>query len=254
MLAVSLQSGSNGNCIYVEAKDVRLLIDAGIPGSAAESRLKQRGRDIRDVDAVIISHDHADHIRHAGVLQRKFDIPVYVSVATLDTAMKRVPLGKLKDIEHFKPGATIDFGSVKVDTIPTHHDAADGASFVIRENGTRLGVFTDVGHVFDGLDEAVSSLDAVFIESNYDPKMLEHGRYPAHLKKRISGPYGHISNFEAAELISSHGVRLKWACLAHLSENNNTPALALRTCRSVVGDNLPLYLASRWGPTEVLSI
>src|SRR3990172_10658148 len=102
MIAISLQSGSSGNCIYIEAGGVRLLIDAGITGVQAEERLAAHGRDIREVDAVIISHDHGDHIRHAGVYQRKYGLPLYVTQKTYDTAVKRHPLGKLKDVRFFR--------------------------------------------------------------------------------------------------------------------------------------------------------
>jgi len=254
MLAIALQSGSNGNCIYVETGGVRLLFDAGIPGAAAEQRLKMRGRDIRDVDALIISHDHGDHIRHAGVFQRKYGIPIHVSPATLEEASRKMNLGKLKTIKHFSPGHTLDFGEVTVESIPTRHDAAEGAVFVVSSGDRRLGVITDVGHAFEGLGEVVESLNAVFIESNYDPVMLDRGRYPIWLKDRITGPYGHISNHECGDLLRRFGKRLDWACLSHLSENNNTPALALRTVRQVLGDGLPLHLASRYGPTEALRI
>jgi phosphoribosyl 1,2-cyclic phosphodiesterase len=254
MLAISLQSGSNGNCIYVETGGVKLLFDAGIPGVAAERRLQMRGRDIRGVDALIISHDHGDHIRHAGVFQRKYGIPVHVSPATFEVAARKMHLGKFSNIKHFSPGRTLGFGSVTVESIPTCHDAAEGSVFVVCSEGKRLGVITDVGHAFVGLADVLESLDGVFIESNYDPVMLERGRYPVWLKDRIMGPSGHISNHECAELLRRHGKRLDWACLSHLSENNNTPALALRTVREVVGDALPLHLASRYGPTDMLRI
>jgi len=254
MLAIALQSGSNGNCIYVETGGVKLLFDAGIPGSAAEQRLKLRGRDIRDVDALIISHDHGDHIRHAGVFQRKYGIPIHVSPATFEAATQKMPLGKIKEIKHFNPGQSLGFDGVTIETIPTQHDAAEGSVFVVCAEGKRLGVITDVGHAFDGLGEVVESLDGVFIESNYDPVMLDRGRYPVWLKDRITGPYGHISNHECGTLLRHYGKRLGWACLSHLSENNNTPALALRTVRQTLGDGLPLHLASRYGPTDVLRV
>jgi phosphoribosyl 1,2-cyclic phosphodiesterase len=255
MLAFSLQSGSNGNCIYVETEGVRLLFDAGINGVQAEKKLAARGRSIRDIDAVIISHDHGDHIRYAGIFQRKYGLPLYVTRPTMDIAVKRHPIGKLHDVRDFCSGGHIDFGTVTVHAIPTPHDSADGSAFVITSGGKRLGILTDLGHVFDGLHEVISTLDAVFIESNYDPDMLAKGPYPAFLKKRIKGPEGHLSNAEAAELLKPASANsLKWACLAHLSEQNNKASLAVATHRSIVHSRLPLYVASRYAPSEILEI
>src|SRR5512142_775696 len=169
MIAISLQSGSNGNCIYVETNGVRLLFDAGITGVQADERLKAHGRDIRSVDAVIISHDHGDHIRHAGVFHRKFGLPIYVTPATLAAAASRCMLGKLKDVRHFRSSEKLSFGGVSVQAVPTPHDGADGSVFVVEAGTKRLGIMTDLGHVFQGLAHLVSSLDAVFLESNYDP-------------------------------------------------------------------------------------
>ncbi|HYA31692.1 MAG TPA: MBL fold metallo-hydrolase [Thermodesulfovibrionales bacterium] len=250
MMAISLQSGSNGNCLYVEANGKRLLFDAGICGIKAEQRLAAYGKEIRDVDALIISHDHADHICYAGVYQRKYGIPIYVSAATLEAALSRRKLGELRDLRYFRNGDRITFGRVSVQTIPTRHDGADGAAFVISSGRERIGILTDLGHVFKGLGEVVSTLDGVFIESNYDPDMLAQGPYPAFLKKRIQGPGGHLSNIEAAELLGTYGVRLKWACLAHLSEQNNHPALALRTHRSITRRRYVLHVASRCSATS----
>ncbi len=255
MLAFSLQSGSNGNCIYVETGGVKFLIDAGINGVQAEKKLAAQGRDIRDVDAVIISHDHGDHIRFAGIYQRKYGLPLYVTQKTLDISIKRHPLGKLHDVRLFQSDGAINFGQVTVQAIPTPHDTADGAAFVVTSGNKRLGIMTDLGHAFDGLEELISTLDAVFIESNYDPDMLARGPYTAFLQKRIKGPEGHLSNLEAAELLraASQG-NLKWACLAHLSEQNNKASLAIATHRKIVHPRLPLYIASRYTTSDILSI
>ncbi|HUS90598.1 MAG TPA: MBL fold metallo-hydrolase [Phycisphaerae bacterium] len=253
MKVISLQSGSNGNCIYVEAGEVRLLFDAGISGKQAELRLAAHGRDIRRVDAVVISHDHADHVRCMGIYQRKFHLPVYVTEATLAAARAWQDLGPMSDVRPFRVGQVLRFDGVTVETVPTPHDGADGAAFVVDDGRRRLGILTDLGHVFDGLGEVIASLDAVLIESNYDPDLLARGWYPAFLKRRIAGPGGHLSNLEAAELLARHaGRRMRWACLGHLSEDNNRPRLALATHREVLADGLPLHLAGRYEPTDVL--
>ncbi len=256
MIAISLQSGSSGNCIYVETGGVRLLFDAGISGVQAAERLALHGRDIRKVDAVIISHDHGDHIRHAGVFQRKYNLPLYITPATLAAASGRCTLGKLKDVRHFRSCDRLSFGTVVVHAVPTPHDGADGAAFVVESGAKRLGIMTDLGHVFKDLIGLVASLDAVFLESNYDPVMLAEGLYPAFLKQRIRGPRGHLSNQEAAELLrrAVEAKRLKWACLSHLSEQNNHPEVALRTHRGVLADGLTLYTADRYQASGIFAL
>jgi len=255
MRVISLQSGSSGNCVYVEAGGQRLLFDAGISGSCAEERLAFHDRDIRAVDALIISHNHSDHISAAGVFQRKFGIPLYVTPRCLSAAQTRCSLGKLKEVHHFRSGSTIRIGGVSVHTIPTPHDGEDGVVFIVDDGTHRLGILTDLGHVFQDLGRTIASLDAVFLESNYDPEMLTNGSYPRFLKMRIKGPGGHISNHEAAELLAgAAGSRLKWACLAHLSEENNSPEVALRTHREVLGTGPLLHIASRYKVSEIFSL
>jgi len=255
MKVVSLQSGSNGNCIYVEADGVRLLFDAGISGRQAQLRLAAHGRDITAVHALLISHDHRDHARCMGIYQRKFGVPVHVTKKTLATARAKDELGEIKDIRHYKAGSTLQFGEVSVETIPTPHDGADGVAFVVDDGQRRLGILTDLGHVFDGLEAVVSSLDAVLIESNYESALLADGPFPEFLKQRIRGPGGHLSNVESAELLNNAADRrLKWACLAHLSEQNNDPQLALRTHRGILGERLSLYVAGRHAATNVLEV
>ncbi|MEW6602626.1 MAG: MBL fold metallo-hydrolase [Nitrospirota bacterium] len=253
MIAISLQSGSSGNCTYVETGSVKLLFDAGITGSQAAERLSAFGRDIRDVDALIISHDHSDHVRHAGVYQRKYGMPMFITRRTLQQSVKKYPLGKLGSINYFSAGEAIHFDSVCVQTIPSPHDAIDGAVFTVSSGNKRLGIMTDLGHAFRELCSVIPTLDGIFIESNYDPEMLANGPYPWFLKQRIAGPEGHLSNREAAELLLT-GTRLKWACLAHLSNNNNDPEAALRTHREIIGDRLSLFTASRTSPTGILNL
>lgn len=253
MRAISLQSGSSGNCIYVETCGVKLLFDAGINGAEAARRLAAHKIDICGIDALIISHDHSDHIHYAGVYHRKFGIPLYLTPRTLQQAETKKEIGKLNNVNCFFAGGTLHFGGVSVRTIPTPHDGIDGSAFVVSSEGKRLGILTDLGHPFKELFQLISGLDAAFIESNYDPGMLSRGPYPAFLKKRIKGPEGHLSNVECAELLSS-GARLQWACLAHLSEKNNNASVALKTHREIIGSDLPLHVASRSQPTRVLTI
>jgi phosphoribosyl 1,2-cyclic phosphodiesterase len=255
MEVISLQSGSNGNCMYVESGEVRLLFDAGISGKQIRQRLARYGKNVLDATAVVISHDHVDHSRSLGILQRLFHLPVYVTETTLTATRSRTDLGKLGEVRHFVSGATLRFGHVSVETIPTPHDGADGVAFVVDDGKCRLGILTDLGHVFGELEPVIRSLDAVLLESNYDPEMLSAGPYPVWLQDRISGPGGHLSNLEAAELLlRAASPRMQWTCLAHLSRDNNTPELALQTHRSILGERIRLCVATRYTATDVLKI
>jgi phosphoribosyl 1,2-cyclic phosphodiesterase len=252
MRVISLQSGSNGNCIYVETGGVKLLFDAGISGIRAKKRLALHGRDVSDVDALLVSHDHSDHSKNIGVFHRKFGLPVYVTAKTYRAA-SRYPLGEIEDLRHFRSGETLRFGQVTVETIATPHDGVDGVVFVVDDGKHRLGILTDLGHVFADLEGVVMSSDAVLLESNYDPDMLANGPYPEFLKERIKGPGGHISNFEAADVLKSTR-RMKWVCLAHLSHDNNTPHLALKTHRQILGKKMPILVATRYEASAVMEV
>ncbi len=255
MKVISLQSGSNGNCFYVCAGGARLVFEAGISGRRADTRLAAAGLDIRGADAVIISHDHADHVGCAGIYHRKFKLPVYMTPQTLAVSWERIPMGKFRGVRHFISGDVLKFDGVSVQTIPTPHDGADGSAFVVDDGKRRLGILTDLGHVFSGLGDVIASLDAVILESNFDPQMLADGWYPPFVKRRVRGPGGHLSNIEAAELVRRHATgALQWLCIAHLSQNNNTPALALATHRKTLGRTLPIHIAGRHEATELLEV
>ncbi len=258
MQVLPLQSGSAGNCIHVEGNGVRLLFDAGISGTKAKQRLAEHGYGLEGVDAVIISHDHSDHVGGAGALARRFGLPVHITEPTWHASRLAERGGDDGAWRHFASGATLRFesllGSLTVETIRTPHDAADGVIFVVDDGKHRVGIMTDFGHVFPGLGSIVETLDAVYLESNYDAGMLADGDYPAFLKRRISGPGGHISNDESAELIARHGKKLRWACLAHLSANSNAPEVALATHRARYGDGLPLTVASRSSASARLDV
>ena len=165
-----------------------------------------------------------------GVYQRQFGVPLWVTEKTLGAARLKTKLGTLADVRHFRSGAVLEFGGVRIETIPTPHDGIDGVVFVVDDGTHRLGILTDLGHVFDGLEALIGSLDGLIIESNFDPEMLLQGPYPENLKRRIQGPRGHLSNQEAAEAVArGASSRLKWVCLAHLSAENNHPEMALST-------------------------
>ena len=254
MLSFSLQSGSNGNSFYVEAGDARLLFDAGISGRQMALRLAARGRDPADCDAVIVSHEHTDHVRGLRVLQKKFGVPAYMTERTWRAARNRV--GQLTDVRRFTAGEAFTIKGVTIHTIRTPHDAVDSVCFLVEHDGRKLGIFSDLGHPFPALRDAMNEVDAAYLESNYDPEMLEFGPYPPHLKHRIMSDAGHISNEEAARLSAAvvRNGRLKWLGLAHLSEQNNAPELALDAQADAVGKSLHVFVASREAVSEVWEV
>jgi len=260
MRIVSLQSGSNGNCIYVETPSTRLLFDAGISGARAKERLAQHGIDIRDVDALLVTHDHWDHATNMGVFHRKFNIPVWVTGITYKTVLRKKPPGHIANLNPFVSGETFRIGDATIETIRTPHDAADGVAFIIDDGRVRFGIMTDLGHATADLREAVRSLDAVLLESNYDPESLQNCTYSGETKARISGKGGHLSNFDAARLLEAARSRLQWACLGHISQESNTHQLVLETHRRILrnslsfGITLPLYIASRYGMSEMFEL
>jgi phosphoribosyl 1,2-cyclic phosphodiesterase len=253
MLTFSIQSGSNGNCIYVEAGDVCLLFDAGISGRCAETRMARHDRDVRRCQALIISHDHSDHTRGLGVFHRRFRLPVYVS----QRVWKRVRsgAGAVRDLRFYQPGDTLRFGEVAVHTIRTPHDGIDTVCFVVEHERRRLAILTDLGCPFLELPSILGEVHAAYLESNFDPQMLWTGWYPEDLKQRIAGAGGHLSNDEAASLArGAVSGPMQWIALAHLSEENNTPDLALTAHRHALGRMFPLHVASRYDVGDLLSV
>lgn len=252
MRTVALASGSNGNSIYVETGEVRLLFDAGLSGRKLADRAASRDVDLARVDALILSHNHSDHVCGAGVIHRRYGIPIFASRGTWAASRRR--LGRVAEHRVFHAGETLAFGGTAVRTIPTPHDGADGVAFVVEDRGARLGVLTDLGHPFDELLEAFETLDAAYLEANYDPEMLETGPYPPHLKERIAGPGGHLSNVECARIAEDAGRhRLRQLVLSHLSGENNSPETALAAVRSLA-ERVDVRLAPRTGPSDVLDL
>ncbi|MDR2117530.1 MAG: MBL fold metallo-hydrolase [Planctomycetaceae bacterium] len=252
---VSLQSGSNGNSYFLESGDIRLLIDAGMTASRTVERLSHVGVDISSIRGIVISHAHSDHICGAGVLHRRYKIPVWLTQGTYRhvTTPSKIArkLGKLQEPHIFQAGETLRFGDLTIETISTPHDAPDSVCFVFDDGLVRLGIMTDLGCCFLGLGEVVETLDAILLESNYDEKMLETGAYPEELKQRIRSDIGHLSNVESAKLIQKHGKKLRWVCLGHLSEQNNTPEKTLATHQKMIGNHLDIFIASRYQCTEL---
>ncbi|MFO1065285.1 MAG: MBL fold metallo-hydrolase [Pirellulales bacterium] len=165
MEVITLQSGSSGNCIFVCSGNTRVLFDAGISGSKAEQRLAAFGHNIRDCDAVVLSHEHCDHISGIGAFHRKFGLPVYANLRTWNATRSKPSTGHIGTPQHFVTGKPFQIGSLWIEPLSTPHDAIDGVCFVIEdtEQGQRFGLLTDLGHAFSGLQRVINTLDAMLI-------------------------------------------------------------------------------------------
>lgn len=251
LFITSLNSGSNGNCYYIGNQDEAVLIDAGLSCRETEKRMKRLDLDIRKVKAIFISHEHGDHIRGVAVLAGKYDLPVYI---TPDTLRHSRLLLKPEQVLPFKSFEPVAIGNLNVIPFPKYHDAADAHSFVVEGNDVRIGVFTDIGRVCDHLNFYFRQCHAAFLEANYDETMLQNGRYPHHLKNRISSGNGHLSNHQAFELfVSGRTPQLSHLFLSHLSADNNDPDLARALFQSECCTT-EIIVASRYQETRLYHI
>lgn len=220
----SLNSGSNGNCYYIGNNHEAVFIDAGISCRETERRMIRLGLPMKNVRAIFISHEHTDHIRGAEVLSKKHNIPVYISETTLKNS--RINL-RQSPVIPFTTDTPVQIGDLLIYPFSKMHDAAEPHSFTVSQNGTTAGVFTDLGTACSNVTHRLSQCHAAFLEANYDEMMLENGRYPSYLKKRIRGMEGHLSNNQALDLFVNHrSPFLKLLILSHLSAENNRPDLA----------------------------
>lgn len=254
----TLASGSSGNSIYAECEDGAVLIDAGISARRVEAALRAVGGDPRRVCGAIITHEHTDHARTAGVLQRRYQWPFFMTAGTYRhhrNLCREIPRPQL-----FAPGQTLPLGGFLIQTLATPHDGAEPVALVLEREGVRCGVLTDLGHPFPELRQVLPTLDAVILESNYCPEMLRRGAYPAWLKRRIRSSGGHLSNPEAARLIADCPAgRLRLVMLAHLSEHNNTPELAAATIEEIAGAKIKaagmqVHIAPRHQPSAMIVV
>ncbi|MBL0049395.1 MAG: MBL fold metallo-hydrolase [Bacteroidetes bacterium] len=247
----SLNSGSNGNCYYVGNHEEAVLIDVGLNCKETELRLNRLGLQLDRIKAIFISHEHTDHIKGVEVLSKKHDIPVYISNRTLGNSNLKIKEHLIQDFEEDVP---ISIGNLSIHPFSKHHDAADPYSFTITHKGTRVAVITDIGHACKNVISHFSSCNAAFLEANYDEQMLESGHYPLHLKKRIAGKAGHLSNAQALELFIKHRpANISHLLLSHLSQENNEIELVRNLFIKHAGST-QVEIASRFQESEVFEI
>ncbi len=231
MRFASLGSGSRGNALVVEAGGTRLLVDCGFGPRNLSARLARVGLAPDDLDAILVTHEHSDHVGGVAAVARRFELDVFLSHGTLGgLALDGLSPHVIDSHTAFA------IGDLEIHPFPVPHDAREPTQFVFSDGGRRLGVLTDAGCVTPYMVEILSLCDALVLECNHDAAMLAEGRYPTHLKRRIAGRFGHLDNAAAADLLGriDHG-RLRHVIAAHLSQENNKPALARAALAEVLG-------------------
>jgi len=249
-----LASGSKGNAIYINSGETTLLIDAGFSGVEIERRFRARGLLPEKVDAIVVSHEHNDHLNGVGVLARRYGLPVYMSAKTETAASSK--LGRIPTITNFTCGTDFSINDIAIHPFSTSHDASDPSGFTFRINGQKIGLATDLGVATQMVKHHLRDCNCLILEANHDPRMLEAGPYPWPIKQRVKSRTGHLANEDCKTLLMDVCHKdLTHVILAHISETNNSPEKAL----SVVSERLPqnaprLTVAMQHEPTALIRL
>lgn len=247
----ALASGSNGNCYYIGNEQDAVLIDAGVSTKKIMSRMEEAGLQASKVRGILISHEHSDHVHGVRVLSKRLGVPAWFTQRTLDS----LKFGEQPALTQlFTPDKKIKLNSLTIHPFLKNHDATEPCSFRIEHDGWNIGVFTDIGEACPRVIHHLHKCHALFIETNYDEKMLWDGLYPYHLKTRVASAVGHLSNDQAFALIRDHaGPELVHVFLSHLSGENNRPELAAECFKSLT-DRFSVHLTSRHSASTTLSL
>ena len=229
MRFASLGSGSRGNSTLVECGDTLLMIDNGFSTKETDKRLEKLAVSGHDIDAILVTHEHSDHVAGVGRYSRRYDIPVWASHGT--SAM----IKKLDGVQCFNSHQTFNLGAFEIEPILVPHDAREPTQFVFKSNNIKLGVMTDTGSITPHMVDALKGCHGLLLECNYDREMLVNGVYPESLKRRVLGDWGHLDNQQAVELLQQLDVsNLQHLALAHISEKNNCPDIVLNSVSSAL--------------------
>lgn len=232
MRFASLGSGSRGNATLIESGSTRLLLDCGFSASETSRRLARLGIEAGELTAIIVTHEHGDHIGGVGSLARRYKLPVYMTHGTAH----RANTGELPRQINLDTHARLQINDIELQAFPVPHDAQEPVQFIFSDGRRRLGVLTDTGSITPHIIDMLSACDALLLECNHDTDMLAEGPYPASLKERVGGRFGHLSNAQAAELLQALDTSLLQHLVAmHLSDKNNTPWLARQALADALG-------------------
>lgn len=233
-----LGSGSKGNATYLESGGTAILIDAGMSGIELQKRLAAIGKDLSEIHAILVTHEHNDHIQGVGVLSRRAGIPVFANTATFSAASKTVQ--KLFSYNEFETGRLFHFRNLEIHPFAISHDTEDPVGYRISDGRNTFGYCTDTGKVSRLMQHRLASCQALVLESNHDIGMLQNGTYPPYLKQRIRSSHGHLDNLSAASFLRElvHET-LQHVVLAHLSEENNHPEIAYHAAMEALNGSPP---------------
>lgn len=233
-----LSSGSTGNATVVENEDARLLVDAGLSAKRVDELLQERGLSGEELDGILVTHEHSDHIKGLGALARKYDLPVYANEATWEALNKHI--GEIAEEKRIvmNTGEALDFGTLRVESYGISHDAAEPVGYCFYDGDEKLSLATDLGYVSEKVKQAIEDSDVLVLEANHDIEMLRMGKYPWNIKRRILGDLGHLSNETAGEALCELATgNTRRVYLAHLSREHNMMDLAKMTVRDVMESN-----------------
>jgi len=229
-----LASGSKGNSALISTGKQNFLIDMGISCRMLTSRLSEVGLCIEDLDAIFLTHEHTDHVKGLGTFTKKYAVPIYSSELTWRAILTKDPKIERRNCRII--GGTLRCGEVEVNSFEIPHDAVDPHGYVLKCNGSKCAYITDTGFVTDAVRQAAEDADTLILEANHDVEMLKNGIYPPHLKQRILSTRGHLSNESAGYLLANLPRIPENIILAHLSQENNLPRLALDTVRNILSE------------------
>lgn len=240
-----LASGSKGNCIFLGTRKLKILIDAGLSAKATKEKLAQIGVDIKEIDAILVTHEHTDHIQGLRVLAIKMGIPVFANTETAKGIVDQIQ--ECPKFKIFSTGETFEFGDLEIHPFTIQHDTLDPVAFTIKFDGLKLGFCTDLGFVSSLVQHQLKACDYLYLESNHEPSMVHASSRPMIYKQRVLSRTGHLSNEACGELLG-HVAHpgLKHVHLAHLSSECNTPETALKVIRGILqkyGISLELGIA-----------
>lgn len=258
----SIYSGSSGNCLFVNSGHTKILVDAGVSCKKVCEGLDSIGESITDIDAILVTHEHSDHVQGIGTVSQKFSIPVYANIETWDAMEKQRNKIDQNNIKIFENDKDFNLNDLTIHPFSTPHDAANPCGFNIHNGTKRLSIATDLGHMNNQIISELYSSSFVFLEANYDPEILKVSKYPYILKQRISGPHGHLSNSTAGKTICNLLLKkdLTEVMLGHLSKENNFPELAYQTVANelIEGNSdlneIRLSVANRHAPSKVINL
>ncbi|MFC4810112.1 MBL fold metallo-hydrolase [Paenibacillus sp. GCM10023250] len=233
-----LGSGSTGNATIVRGQDATVLVDAGLSVRRLEELMREQGVAGHEIDAVVVTHEHSDHIKGLGAFARKFNVPIYANEATWGALERHVGQIGSEQRVVVETGECVNFGTLRATSYAISHDAAEPVGYVFEEDGLKLSLATDLGYVSDKVRRMIEDSDVLVLESNHDVNMLRMGRYPWNIKRRILSDVGHLSNEAAGEALCQLMTdRTKRVYLAHLSLDHNLIDLARMTVNEVLENN-----------------